>query len=181
MATRSLGNLPGPDLGHLSARGLPTADLPVRPAFQHHPPTPRPPRGHRRLAPACVGVRGDIAGGPPCLLLASCLQGPRVPAVSPPPLPLPALQPTRASASRERAIKPAPVPPGDRGGRRTCSGASRADLGRQVSSRQSGREKPDHAECAESVEAVLLPGLSAAPRPGTGEWRAPKLRLVTLP
>ena len=103
------------------------------------------------------------------------------PADSPPPLPLPALQPTRASASRERAIKPAPVPPGDRGGRRTCSGASRADLGRQVSSRQSGREKPDHAECAESVEAVLLPGLSAAPRPGTGEWRAPKLRLVTLP
>lgn len=49
-----------------------------------------------------------------------------------PPHFLPALQPTGLSASRERAIKPKPVRPGNRGGRPTCSRASGADLRRPV-------------------------------------------------
>lgn len=136
-----------------------------------HTGTRRPQGGAlRRAAPTA-----NCHGNPGVRSIPHPAGPPTLPALSP------ALQPTGLSASRERAIKPKPVPPGNRGGRPTCCGASGADLERPVLFRASGREKPDHAECAESAQAVHWPGLPAAPRPGTGERRSRQVPLVTLP
>ena len=95
---------------------------------------------------------------------------------------LPELQPTGLCASQERAIKPARW----RWARAspTRSRARRANL-RPGKPCESGRKKPEHAECAEpgsrSTQSVPRPGFPAPPSPGTGEWRTRQVPLVTLP
>lgn len=166
-----------------NGRFLPTRSSEPRvPAARLHPAPPCAPGKASRHTQAHAGPRAAPLGEQHPRPIAMATRGSfhSPPSRSPPPL-LPALQPTGLSASRERAIKPKPVPPGSRGGRPTCSGGSGADLGRPVLFRPSRREKPDHAERAESAQAVHRPGLPAAPGPGAGEWRTPQVPLATLP